>query len=142
MILSEEIRVQVQDRFQQLNQPVSILFFESTEGCEYCPTTKQMVTELSDLSEKLTVKFHDLQADSRLAAKHGVDKVPAIVLLGTNETDYGIKFYGIPSGYEFGTLLEDIEMISSGSSGLDAESVEKIKGITETVNIEVFVTPT
>lgn len=142
MLISDDVQKAVQERFDKLNQPVKMVYFESSLDCEYCPTTKQLVTELSELTDKLSLQVYNLHVDTEAAAKYGVDKVPAIVLLDQDEKDYGIKFYGIPSGYEFGTLLEDIEMVSSGSSGLSADSIERLKGLTNDVHIEVFVTPT
>ena len=47
-----------------------------------------------------------------------MDKVPATVLLA-GEKDFGIRFYGLTAGYEFGSFLETIEMLSSGRSGLE-----------------------
>jgi len=51
-----------------------------------------------------------------VAEKYGIDKIPAIAILrgGDEPKDYGIRFYGIPSGYEFTSLIEDIMMVSSG----------------------------
>jgi len=52
------------------------------------------------------------------AVKYGVDKIPATVLLDENGKDYGIKFFGIPSGYEFASLLEDIKLLGTGKERL------------------------
>lgn len=143
MIISDKVRKQVQDRFaEKLSQPVTMLFFETAVGCEYCDSTRQLINEISELTDKITVKIHNYTIDEDVAKQYGVNKVPAIVLLGPDDKDYGIKFYGIPSGYEFGTLLEDIEMISSGKSGLSADSIASISAITSKVHMEVFVTPT
>jgi glutaredoxin-like protein len=71
-----------------------------------------------------------------------VDKVPAIVLLGEHDKDYGIRFFGIPSGYEFSNLLADIIDVSSGKSDLAQELANKVAAVSSPVEIKVFVTPT
>jgi len=56
-------------------------------------------------------------------------------------TDYGIRFYGIPSGYEFMSLLEDIVDVSNGSHGFGEQEMKEIESIDKPVHIKVFVTP-
>ena len=77
------------------------------------------------LSAKLSVEVHDLVADAEIAAAYGVDKIPAVAIVrgGEEPKDYGIRLYGIPSGYEFGTLIEDINMVSKGDPGLSAKTL-------------------
>ncbi|MBZ5515954.1 MAG: glutaredoxin, partial [Acidobacteriia bacterium] len=78
--------------------------------------------------------------DKERVAEYGVDKVPATII--RNGKDYGIKFYGIPAGYEFSTLLDTILSVSKGDSGLEPESREKLAAVTQPIQLEVFVTPT
>jgi glutaredoxin-like protein len=54
---------------------------------------------------------------------------------------YGIYYYGMPTGYEFGSLIEDIISVSSSESGLLPKSRDAIKKIDKDVDIKVFVTP-
>lgn len=77
-----------------------------------------------------------------MADKYGVDKIPAIVVLGENDKDYGIRFFGVPAGYEFSSLLEAIKIASSGDSGLSPEAREAVGNIKNQVHIQVFVTLT
>jgi alkyl hydroperoxide reductase subunit AhpF len=66
--------------------------------------------------------------------------VPAIVVEGTQ--DYGIRFIGIPSGYEFMSLLDAVKAVSSGDSGLSEESRQLLAEVKEPLTLQVFVTPT
>jgi len=70
---------------------------------------------------------------------YGIDKVPATVVEG--QIDYGIRFYGLPSGYEFAALLEALRMASSGNSMLATSTREQLKALAKPVHIQVFVTP-
>lgn len=66
----------------------------------------------------------------------------ALAVLGGKGEDYGIRFFGIPAGYEFASLLESLEMVARGDSGLDAATREKLKALPSPVSLQVFVTPT
>ena len=69
-----------------------------------------------------------------------MQKIPATVIQG--DTDTGIRFYGIPSGYEFVSLMEAIKMSSTGDSGLSPAARDYLKSLDKDVHIQVFVTPT
>lgn len=69
-----------------------------------------------------------------------MDKVPAIVVM--DERDYGIRFYGIPAGYEFGFLINAVISVSKGESLLSEASKAKLEGLSKPVHVQVFVTPT
>jgi len=45
-LLNEEVASQVQEAFNQLQEPVEVLFFGEKEGCEYCDDTRQLVEEV------------------------------------------------------------------------------------------------
>jgi len=53
-----------------------------------------------------------------------------------------VRFFGIPSGYEFGSLIEDIVDMSRGETSLSPESKQKLAALTSDIHIQVFVTPT
>ena len=75
--------------------------------------------EVAALSDKVSVEVYDLVKDKAIADSLGIDKVPAVAVVG--KKDYGIRMFGIPSGYEFGSLIESIKLVSEGESGLSAE---------------------
>ncbi|MFC1693151.1 thioredoxin family protein [Candidatus Latescibacterota bacterium] len=56
--------------------------------------------------------------------------------------DYGIRYYGIPAGYEFTSLIEDIVDVSRRSSSLSEQTRNQLKTISEPVHIQVFVSLT
>lgn len=145
-LLDDEIKSQVKEVFQDLKNPVEIVFFgDSNDDCEYCDQTHDLLNEIASLREdKLTFKTHDLGADKDLAEKYHIDKAPGIVLLGQNDggsVDYGIRFAGIPAGHEFTSLINDILVVSSGDSGLAQETREALAKLDKPVHLQVFVTP-
>lgn len=144
-ILPESIRQQVQELFQKLDQQVQILFFDSQNGCEYCEDTRQLIEEVAELSDKLSLSQHNLEQEPELARQHRVDKAPALVIAGRQDEkiiDHGLRFSGIPAGHEFSSLIETLMMVSRGDSGLEAKTRQFLSGLTQPVHLQVFVTPT
>jgi len=80
------------------------------------------------------------QIDRERAEKYGASEVPAIVVEGAR--DYGIRFLGIPSGYEFSNLIDSIIVASSGEAQLSEATKSSLAGLTGEVSIKVFSTPT
>jgi alkyl hydroperoxide reductase subunit AhpF len=98
------------------------------------------VEEVAALSDKIEVKVYHFAIDKEKVEEYEVDKIPAIVILGGK--DYGVRYYGIPSGYEFSSLIEDIIDISKREVELLPATREALAEITEPLHFQVFVTPT
>ncbi len=147
-LLEERVQKQVRTALADLKAPVSLVMFTQGEGgaieCAFCGETRQLVEEIGKLSDQISVDVRDFQKDADLAANYGVDKIPAIVMLAGRESPrhHGIRFYGIPSGYEFSTFIEDLRMLARGEAGLSESTRRAIARITRPVHIQVFVTPT
>lgn len=142
-MLKETDRKHLQEIFQKkLVKPIKILNFTQSVECAFCADTHQLLEEISSLSDLIHLEVYNFVLDREPVSRFKIDKIPATVILGENDRDYGIRLYGIPSGYEFTTLIEDIQMISRGESGLSTSAKEKIHQVTTPLHIQVFVTPT
>jgi alkyl hydroperoxide reductase subunit AhpF len=139
-ILSPSDAARVREMLADLPGPVRLVFFTQTLNCETCEPTKQILGELAELSSRITVDEHNFLLERDLAAGFGIDRVPAIAVVGAQ--DYGIRFLGIPSGYEFMSLLDAIQLVSAGDSGLNQTSRTMLAGIESPLALQVFVTPT
>jgi len=139
-IIRDRDRRPIAERLETLVRPVTLINFTQELECEFCRETRQLIEELAGLSDKLTAEVYDFITDQSKAEEYNIDKIPATVVMG--ERDYGIRFYGIPSGYEFSTLLEDIISVSKGDSGLTAGNKKKVREVHEPLHLQVFVTPT
>lgn len=138
--IQDKDRTVVQTRFEELDQPVKLINFTQDVECMYCRETRQLMEEITELSDKITLEEYDFVADEDAVKRYSIDKIPATVVEG--DKDYGIRFFGIPAGYEFGTLIEDIIMVSKGDSGLEPETRLALATLNEPVHLQVFVTPT
>lgn len=144
-LLNEQVVNQISQTFEQMKEPVQILFFGSQDNCEYCTDTRQLLEEVAGIDEKVSLDFYDIKENADMAAKFNVERVPAIVIAakdGDQVTDFGIQYSGIPAGHEFGTLINDIVLVSGRDSGLSAEAREYLKNLDKPLHLQVFVTPT
>jgi len=144
-LLNEQVVSQISQTFAQMKEPVQILFFGSQDNCEYCADTHQLLEEVVATDEKLGLSVYDLHDNAEMAGKFNVDKAPAFVIAakdGDQITDLGIQYSGIPAGHEFGTLINDIVLVSGRDSGLSAEAREFLKNLDKPLHLQVFVTPT
>ncbi len=125
---------------EKLKNDVRIAVFTQDVPCDFCKETLEVCHELAGLTPKIKVEVYDFVRDQMRAKEFRVDKIPAIAVTGAK--DYGIRFYGIPSGYEFTSLVGAIMDVSRGDSGLSPKSRELIRAIDTPIHIQVFVTPT
>ena len=140
-LLSDKDAAFLKDHFaESLTQPVKLITFTQTIACQFCRETGEILEEVAALSDLITVVTYNFVTDKQVAETFGIDKIPATVVM--SDVDYGIRFFGIPSGYEFTSLVEDIVDVSRGSSGLSKESLEAISTIKDPLHIQVYVTPT
>lgn len=139
-LLNKEIAGQVKQELADLAGPVQIVMFTQESECQFCTETQQLAEEVAALSDKLTVEVYDLVADKEKAQELNIDKIPALAIIG--EEDHGVRFYGIPSGYEFASLLHSLKLVASGKPELSAATIEELSKLDEPVHMQVFVTPT
>jgi alkyl hydroperoxide reductase subunit AhpF len=132
----------VRERFAAMREPVKLVVFSQSLGdaADFCRDNEQLVREVAALSDKLSVETLNLAIDRERAEAYGVDQVPAIVVEGAR--DYGIRFYGVPSGYEFGNFVDSIVVASTGEPDLSADTMASLSALAEDVDIKVFSTPT
>ena len=53
-----------------------------------------------------------------------------------------VRYFGMPSGYEFSVLLGSLLDVSKGKSELSEPSIEMLQTLNANLHIQVFVTPT
>jgi len=139
-LLKDDDLAAVRKRLEEMKGPVKLIHFTQELNLEYGREAKELLQDVADASDKLSLEVHNFLLEKDKAAEYGVDKVPATVV--RNGRDYGIRYYGLPAGYEFATLLDAILSVSKTEPGLTPETVEKLGKLTQPVHLEVFVTPT
>ncbi len=145
--LSEKDKAAVQTKLRRLSGPVKVVVFTQEMECQFCREARELMEEVAGLSDRIRLEVKDFMQDAAEAKRLGVDKIPAIAVLGGApeggaERDYGLRLYGVPAGYEFISLLESLELAANGDSGLSPASREKLKAVRRPLPLQVFVTPT
>jgi glutaredoxin-like protein len=125
---------------EKLENPVKIVMFTQEIECRFCSDTRQLVQELATLNDKITVEVYDFVADGDKAKEYGIDKIPALVIIG--KKDYGVRIYGIPYGYELQTLIEAVINVSRGRTDLSDKTKVILAEVKAPVHIQVFVSLT
>jgi len=110
------------------------------EDCRFCDEVRQMLTELRGLSPRITLQVHELSEARALAARYGVERVPATVLRGQQNRPLLIE--GLPSGALFPGLVEGIAFLSTGTTYLDTRTRRRLDRIRDDIQLRVFVSPT
>ena len=136
----------LRESFSAMSSSVRLLFFTQTLGCETCLQTRQILDELPALSDKIAIEEVNFVLEQEKAALYGIDRVPAIVVIGQDAAggarDSRIRFLGAPSGYEFISLVQAVLLVGRRGSNLDEASRERVAAVAKPTTIQVFTTPT
>ena len=117
-----------------------VVFSQELVAGDLCRQNEQLVREVAALDDRISVEVLNPAIDRERAEGYGIDQVPAIVVEGAR--DYGIRFLGIPSGYEFSNLIDAIITVSTGEAMLSADTKASLAALAGDAHIKVFSTPT
>jgi alkyl hydroperoxide reductase subunit AhpF len=140
-LIREDVAAQLRQEFEALVNPVRLAVFSQALADPESEQVKRLVEELAALDPRLSVESHNFVLDTGRVEELGIRRTPAIAILA-GEKDYGIRLYGLPSGYEFGTLVDAILDVSVGQSGLAPETRQALAALEKPVHLQVFSTPT
>src|SRR5262245_56834618 len=140
-LIREEVAQQLRQEFAGLVNPVRVAVFSQALADPESEQVKRLMEELAAIEPHIAVESYNFELDTAKVEALGMRRTPGIAILG-QEKDYGVRFYGLPSGYEFGTLIDAILDVSSGQSELKDATRQALAGIKSPVHIQVFSTPT
>jgi alkyl hydroperoxide reductase subunit AhpF len=139
--MTDEVTAQLKDEFAQLVNPVRLAVFSQALADPESEQVRRLAEELVALDSRLSLESYNFVLDEEKAEALKIARIPAIAVMGA-EKDYGVRMYGLPSGYAFGTLIEAILDVSRGDSGLSDETRAALKDLAPPVHLQVFSTPT
>jgi alkyl hydroperoxide reductase subunit AhpF len=140
-LLTDEVTADLRKAFENLTNPVRLAVFSQALADPVSEEVKRLVEELAALDSRLVAETRNFVLDKERVEELGIERVPAIAVLG-EETDYGIRHYGLPTGYEFGSLVESIIDVSRGASLLGEATKSALAQLERDVRVRVFSTPT
>ncbi len=140
-LIDDETAAQLKEEFTKLVNPLRLVVFSQALADPESEQVRRLVEEMAALDPKLSAESYNFVLDKEKAESLGIARIPAVAILGADK-DHGIRFYGMPSGYEFGSLVDAILDVSSGDSGLLADTKQALQDLARPVHIQVFSTPT
>ena len=140
-LITDDVAAQLRAEFEKLKDPVRLAVFSQALADPESEQVRRLVEEIAAIEPKISAEAHNFVLDTEKVAALKILRTPAIAILGATK-DYGIRMYGLPSGYEFGSLVDAILDVSSGDSGLSAPTREALAAVERPVHVQVFSTPT
>jgi glutaredoxin-like protein len=145
-LISPSDQQRLRDAFSEMPRAVRLVFFTQTLGCETCLQARQILDELPALSDKISIDEANFILEPDKAKQYGIDRVPAVVLVGQTdageERDSKIRFLGTPAGYEFMSLVQAVLLVGGRPSMLSEDSLKRVAAVTTPTTMHVFTTPT
>jgi alkyl hydroperoxide reductase subunit AhpF len=147
--LSPENQNEIKSIFEELSGDVRLQFFTQHESpiivpgmdCPTCKDTRQLLEEVVALSDKLHFEVYEVRDGGDLEREHDIRHIPALVM--TADGVHGkVRYFGLPSGYEFSVLIGSILDVSKAEADLSDETMEILDRLDKDLHIQVFVTPT
>ncbi|MDO8725860.1 MAG: thioredoxin family protein [Candidatus Methanoperedens sp.] len=140
MILNDIQKEQIRKQFEKLTGDVELIVFTQENECLLCKDTRELILDLGTLSPKIKTKVYDFVKNGDEDIKYNIKRIPAIVIVGNK--DYGIRYYGMPTGYEFPVIVDDIIDVSRGATSLPDSVKNRLSEIKKPVHLQIFVSPT
>ncbi|MCZ7400577.1 MAG: thioredoxin family protein [Candidatus Methanoperedens sp.] len=140
MALPPAEKEHIKKHFEEMAGDVELIVFTQELECQFCKEARELVLELAALSPKIKPKIYDFVLNGEEDIKYNIKKIPAIAIVGSS--DYGVRYYGVPTGYELSVLVAGIIEVSKGVSSLPDTIKKRLAEIKKPVHIQVFVSPT
>jgi alkyl hydroperoxide reductase subunit AhpF len=140
-IFRPEDEAKVREVLAALERPVELVVAHGPEetplpgarDVDFGAETERVVEGLASLSEHVSYRVEERPP--------GIELVPAVLVLPEGE-DVGIRYYGLPWGYELSSLVGAVIEAGKREPSLSPESLERLRGLDRDLAIDVFVTPT
>lgn len=137
--IQEKDRKQLMYLFNTVKNDVKVVMFTQDFECSHCTMTRELLEEVKGLSDRISLEVHDFVKDADIVKQYGIDKIPATIILG--DRDYGIRFYGMPAGYEFTAFIEDIIDAGRREPNLPQDILTELTKVDRPVHVQVLTSP-
>lgn len=143
--INPEMQKEISAALEGLQQPVELVLYtapnlvlpgQDEPGMQN--ETRQLLSEVVALNPLLSLVEKPLHEGANIGLSHA----PTLLLREQGSQRHNIRFIGLPSGYEFATLLHTLLMLGTGQSELGEKSQSQVAQINTTVRMQAFVTPT
>jgi hypothetical protein len=127
-----------------LGHDVTLRSYTSDIDSAYARNERALLEEIAAASPRLALEILADRWDAAREEAAGIARTPVIVVAGRGpdgERDHGLRYYGLPDGYELPTFLATIRAVADGDSGLGEHARATLAGLTTPRHLEVFASP-
>lgn len=140
-LLTPDIQDKVREYLAGMDQTVTLEFYPRP-GNPGSDTTRDLFNEIAGLTDKVVVKTHS-DSPAVYPPETAEDLESAVTELTVNGRRTGIRYLGLPSGHEFGALLDTLVSVSTNAPvTVSADAQAYLREIQSPLHLYVFVTPT
>jgi len=140
MVLQDSDKEIIRKKFVGLAGDVKLKVFTQELECNFCKETRELALDLGTLSSKIKVEIYDFVKNGDEVMRYKIKRIPALAIVG--KLDFGIRYYGVPAGYELPTMIDTIIDVSKGTTTLPETIKNRLAEIKKDVHLQVFVSPT
>ncbi|HOO72609.1 MAG TPA: thioredoxin family protein [Spirochaetota bacterium] len=141
-LLDDKVKGQLSGILKNMKDTVTLVYGTQEIECNTCRDTRMFIEEIAALSDRIGVEVYDFVKDKEKMASLKIDKIPAIALLDKTGADTGIRFYGLPGGYEINSFLQSLLETSGQKEPLPDALAKRVAAVNKDVHIQVFVSLT
>ncbi|MBN2159847.1 MAG: hypothetical protein JW807_10660 [Spirochaetes bacterium] len=141
-LFDENVKQQISGILKNMKGPVNLDYFTQEFECAACRETHSFVEEFAKLSDRIKLSIDDFQKDRAAADGLHIDKIPAIAIKDGEGNDTGIRFYGLPGGYEINSFIGSVLEVSGHREPLKEPAASRVAAVSRDVHIQVFVMAT
>lgn len=145
--LDDKTQTEIKKILESIHTPLEVVLYTASplvipgqDAPGLQDETRGLLRELTALSDRISLVERPLSSDPEAQAA-GIRLAPTIVLREAGSYRTNIRFVGLPSGYEFRTLLEALLMLGSGQTDLGERVKSELEKVTRPIVMQAFVTP-
>jgi alkyl hydroperoxide reductase subunit F len=140
-LLRAEEEDKVREWFAELERPVELVV---AVGPEEAPLAGSQDVDFGGEMVRLCESLAELGDGVTCRVEHQPDGVPRFpaVSIRPEGRDAGVRYDGLPWGYELGSLVGAVVEAGRVEPSLRPESLAKLEELDRDLSLEVFVTPT
>jgi len=133
-------RDRIRAALHDLAGPVTLRYYTSDVDSWYSRSERALLDEIRAASPRVALEIHADRWDAAREAAVGIARTPVLAVAG--ERDTGVRYYGVPDGYELEIFLALLRAVAGGPSVLAETSVAQLRALTRPVHLEVLASPT
>jgi len=126
----------VEAKFSHLEHDVKLVFFGRESDITQCRQAKDLFKCVASVTAKIGYEEYNFSINKEKSREYGIFDVPALAIIG--EKDFGVRYYGCPTGLEVINFLENVVLVSRGRAQLPAEVVSRLQTLDQEVRLKVF----